>query len=116
MSDSQNVVTLARGVLQRRDKEPMTYANFEMRAAGKLKRIGRTDDRPLPQTGAVFLRLERRGSTFHGAVSKDGTTWDALEPKEVPADWPQELQIGVAAISTSTEEFNPRFSKLQILK
>jgi hypothetical protein len=116
MADPQNVVTLARGVLQRRDKEPKTYANFEMRVAGKLQRIGRTGDHPLPETGPVFLRLERRGSTFHGAVSAEGTTWDALESKEVPADWPKELQIGVAAISTSTEEFNPRFSKLQILK
>jgi hypothetical protein len=116
MSDSQNVVTLARGVLQRRDKEPVTYANFEMRVAGKLQRIGRTGDHPLPKAEPVFLRLERRGAKFHDAVSSDGMTWDVLESKDVPADWPKELQIGVAAISTSTEEFNPRFSKLQILK
>ncbi len=116
MSDAQNVVTLARAVLQRRGEEAEPYANFEIRVAGELQRMGLTGDHPLPKTGPVFLRLERRGSKFLGAVSADGISWDVLEAKEIPAEWPNELQTGIAAISTSQDEFNPRFSKLQILK
>ncbi|HEX8297053.1 MAG TPA: hypothetical protein VF593_12175 [Chthoniobacteraceae bacterium] len=116
MLDPENVVTLARAVLQREGEEAVPYANFEIRIAGKLQRFGLTSDHPIPKEGPVFLRLERRGSKIFGAVSADGITWDVLEPKEVPAAWPQELQTGVVAISTSKEEFNPRFSKLKVLK
>jgi hypothetical protein len=116
MCDAQNVVTLARAVLQRPGEEAVHYANFEIRIAGELQRIGLTGDHPLPKDGPVFLRLERHGAKFLGAVSVDGMKWDVLEPKEIPAEWPKELQAGVAAISTSKDEFNPRFSKLQVVK
>jgi len=116
MADPQNVVCLARAVIHRSGGEPMPYANFEMRANGKLDRIGYANEHPLPKTGPVFLRLERRGQKILGAVSADGLKWKVLQPKEIPPDWPQELQLGVVAISTSKEEFNPRFSNLQILK
>ncbi|HRJ09274.1 MAG TPA: hypothetical protein PLP58_11930, partial [Prosthecobacter sp.] len=114
--DDRNVVTLARAVLQRPGEDAMPYANFEIRVAGELQRIGLTGDHPLPKEGPIFLRLERRGSKFLAGVSVDGISWDVLEPKQIPADWPKELQTGVAAISTSKDEFNPRFSKLQLLK
>ena len=94
----------------------MPYANFEIRVGGKLQRMGRTGDHPLPKEGPVFLRLERRDGKFLAAVSADGIEWDVLEPKAVPAEWPKELQAGVAAISTSKAEFNPRFTKLQVEK
>jgi hypothetical protein len=115
MSDAENTVTLARAVLQR-GEEAEPYANFEIRVDGELQRIGLTGDHPLPKAGPVFLRLERRGSKFLGAVSADGMSWDVLGAKQIPEEWPKELQTGIAAISTSKEEFNPRFSKLQILK
>lgn len=116
MTDAQNVVTLARAVLQRPGEEAVPYANFEIRVGGQLQRMGLTGDHPLPKDGPVFLRLERRGAKFLGAVSKDGASWHVLEAKEVPVAWPKQLQAGVAAISTSMEEFNPRFSKLQLLQ
>ena len=113
MVDAQNVVTLARAVLQQPDEEPVPYANFEIRVNGELQRIGLTGDHPLPKSGPVYLRLERRDSKFFGAVSLDGTNWKVLKPKKVPADWPKEMQAGIAAISTSKHEFNPRFSRFQ---
>ena len=116
MDGEKDVVTLARAVIQQDGEEPVPYANFEIRVGGEVQRIGLTGDHPLPKDGPVFLRLERRGSKFIGSVSTDGTTWDMLEPKDVPAEWPDELQAGVAAISTSREEFNPKFSKLQVEK
>lgn len=116
MADSNNVVTLARAVLQHSGEEAQPYANFEIRVGGELQRIGLTGDQRLPKDGPVFLRLERRGNKFLGAASTDGVNWNVLEPKEIPSSWPTKLQAGVAAISTSKEEFNPRFSKLQTLK
>jgi hypothetical protein len=116
MMDPENVVTLARAAMQRKGVDPESYANFEIRTDGQLQRIGFTGDQRLPKDGPVFLRLERRGSQFHGAVSEDGSSWHALESKEIPADWPKELQAGVIAISTSKDEFNPRFSRLQVLR
>ena len=115
MLDEENVVTLARAVLQRPEEEPVPYANFEIRIAGKLQRIGLTGDHPIPKDGPVYLRIERRGSQICGAVSADGVSWDVLTPKEIPAEWPKELKTGVVAISTSKDEFNPRFAKLQVL-
>jgi regulation of enolase protein 1 (concanavalin A-like superfamily) len=114
--DEKNVVTLARAVLQRGDGKPWPYANFEIRVAGSLERFGLESDLPIPLDRPVFLRLERRGQRMLGAASTDGINWDVLEPKTLPDNWPKELHVGVVAISTSKEEFNPRFSKLQLLK
>jgi len=116
MADADNVVTLARATLQWPGHEPKPYANFEIRVGGRLLRIGHTGDHPLPKDGPVYLRLERRDSKFLASVSTDGMEWDALEAKDVPAEWPKDLQAGIAAISTSKEEFDPKFSKLQVLK
>ena len=116
MVDPRNVVTLARAVLQHPGDSPVPYANFEIRSGGKLLRMGMTDDLPLPEKGPVYLRLERRGGRFLGAASTDGATWSELSAKEVPATWPKKLQIGLIAISTSTKEFNPGFSNLQVIK
>jgi len=136
MADPKNVVTLARALLQEPGqgpdyeipdenyltrvalqttaKGPTPYANFEIRVNGRLKRMGLTGDHPLPKFGAVFLRLQRRGSQIMGAVSLDGILWDDLGAKEIPDTWPNELQTGVVAISTSADEFNPRFSNFHI--
>jgi regulation of enolase protein 1 (concanavalin A-like superfamily) len=116
MGDEKNVVTLARAVLHRGGDAAVPYANFEMRADGRLQRIGMTGDHPLPKTEPVWLRLERRGQLVRGAVSLDGAKWTELEPKTLPDSFPLELQAGVVAISTSKEEFNPRYSQFQVLQ
>ncbi len=114
MVDERNVATLARAVLQRRGEQPQPYANFEIRVNGKLERIGMTGDYRLPKEGPVHLRLEVRGSHIYGAVSKDGVSWEEFDAKPIPPEWPRQLKTGVVAISTSKEEFTPRFSKLQV--
>jgi regulation of enolase protein 1 (concanavalin A-like superfamily) len=115
MADPQNVVTLVCAALQNPGVDPTLYANFEIRINGHLQRMGLTSDHPLPKSGAVFLRLQRRGSKIMSAVSLDGTHWDNLNSEELPANWPKELYAGVIAISTSAEEFDPRFSKFRIV-
>lgn len=116
MADERNVITLARAVLQREGGNPQPYTNFEMRNDGQLQAIGLTNEAPLPQEGPVWLRLERRGQKVSGAVSTDGAKWTELRPKTIPESWPQDLKVGVVAISTSKAEFNPRFSGLQVVK
>ncbi len=116
MADSGNVVCLARAVMHHRNGKPTPYANFELRVKGELERIGNANVHPLPITGTVFLRLEQRGQKISGAVSTDGTRWEQLKPKELPMEWPKKLSVGVVAISTSTQEFNPRFSNFKIVR
>ena len=50
----------------------MPYANFEIRIAGEVQRVGLSGDHPLPEAGPVFLRLERRGSKFLAGVRRMG--------------------------------------------
>lgn len=111
----ENAVTLARAVLQRPGSEAAHYANFEIRIDGELQRMGLPSDGPLPATGPVYLRLERRGNQMQAATSTDGVSWTNLPPKELPADCPDTMQVGIVALSTSHHEFNPRFSDLQVL-
>jgi regulation of enolase protein 1 (concanavalin A-like superfamily) len=115
--DSKNVVTLARAVIHSNGGQPKHYANFEIRINGNLQRIGYSSDCPLPESGPVHLRLERRGQKILGAASIDGNRWTDLGFKGIPDNWiDSDVKAGVVAISTSKKEFNPRFSKLQVLK
>lgn len=116
MADPENVITLARAVMQRGGSDPMPYANFEIRSQGRLLAMGSAATKPLKVDGALWLKLERRGAQVTGAVSADGEKWDALEPKPIPAAWPKTLQTGVAGISTSTKPFEPGFSELRLEK
>jgi regulation of enolase protein 1 (concanavalin A-like superfamily) len=116
MADPKNVICLARAVMKGPGGEAQHYANFEMRSNGEIERFGQTDDYPLPATGPVFLRIERRDQKISGSVSEDGERWHELSPKELPPDWPEELQAGVVAVSTSKMEFDPHFAKFQITK
>ena len=116
MLDPNNVVTLARAALQNSDNAPQPYANFEIRVNGELERIGLTGDQHLPKASPIILQLQRRGTKITAATSNDGTIWYVLGAKEIPATWPKKLQTGIVAISTSTAEFNPRFSNLKISK
>jgi regulation of enolase protein 1 (concanavalin A-like superfamily) len=116
MIDEKNVICLARAALKSPGNKTTHYGNFEMRINGENERFGQGDDAPLPATGPVFLRIERHDQKFSGAVSSDGVDWRELDPKELPSDWPDEVQVGVVAVSTSKMEFDPRFAKFQISK
>lgn len=116
MADPENVITLARAVMQREGFEPRSFANFEMRSQGRLLQMGSALTKPLPAAGPIWLKLERRGSEVSGAVSKDGEKWESLESKEIPETWPKALQTGVAGISTSVGPFEAKFTKLHLEK
>jgi regulation of enolase protein 1 (concanavalin A-like superfamily) len=111
-ADSKNYVRLERATLHWQGDEPHAYTNFEIRVDGQLERIGTTGDAPLDPTKPTWLRLERVGKILQGAVSQDGREWKNLVPKELSDAWKAETLGGVAAISTSQQEFTPRYSEL----
>jgi hypothetical protein len=115
MIDGRNFVTLARAVLRHGDSGPLPYANFEIYVNGTVAKFGEETETPVPFDGPIHLRLERRGKQMLGAWSTDGLDWVVLEPMDLPANWPRELQVGIVAINDTLDEFNPRFSGLQLL-
>ncbi len=113
-ADARNYVRLERATLQWPGEEPKAYTNFEIRVDGQLERIGTTGDAALEHGKPTWLRLERQGNILQGAVSQDGHEWVPLAPKELSDAWKEETLGGVAAISTSKEEFTPRYSELSV--
>ena len=113
-ADAKNYVRLERATLEWKGEEPQAYTNFEIRVDGELQRIGTTADAPLDPQKPTWLRLQRVGAVLQGAVSQDGKEWKELVPKELTDAWKKETLAGIAAISTSQEEFTPRYSELSI--
>lgn len=111
IADDRNAVTLARAVFREAAGKSDHYANFEVRIDGELQRIGRTDDHPLPETGPVYLRLERRGQQISGSVSTDGSHWNMVGAANLPDDWTTKLKVGTMVVNTSKADFSPQFSQ-----
>ncbi|HEX5272673.1 MAG TPA: DUF1349 domain-containing protein [Gemmataceae bacterium] len=59
------------------------------------------------KAGDCYLRLERKGSRIHGAISSDGSTWKQLKP--IDTVWPEKLKVGLTAITTSSQPFTVKF-------
>lgn len=115
-ADDGNFVRLERATLHRKAGDPQPYTNFEIRVDGKLERIGRVGELPADEAKPTWLRLERKGDLMLGAVSLDGNNWEHAEPKELRADaWKGDsIVAGVAAISTSKQHFEPRYSQFSL--
>ena len=114
MVDEQNFFHLSHGVFQPpSDKQPReSYVDFSLCLNGDTRDHGSiTERRPVPPDNPLYLSLERRGQKLIATLSTDGNKWEPLATTDIPADWPGTLQIGVLAVSTSTREFSPQFSK-----
>lgn len=114
-ADEKNYVRLERATLHRKGDKGTPYTNFEIRIGGELQRIGNTGDLPTEEGKPTWLRLQRKGNLLLGAMSQDGVNWKEGEPKELltPA-WRGDVLAGVAAISTSKMDFQPRYSELSV--
>lgn len=106
--DESTYVRLERAALLQEDGSTVHYINFELRENGERKdaRSAEIEDKP------AFLRIERRGTRILGAVSFDGLSWSAFEPFEVRLR--NDLQIGVAAINTSTAKFEAELADFAV--
>lgn len=114
MADDENYVRLERATLQAGSGPARPYANYEIRIDGRCQRFGTTGDARIEAGRPTWLRVQRQGDLMKGSVSHDGKTWQDLEPKELPANWPNKLRIGVGAVSTSKTDFTPAFSGLAV--
>src|SRR4030095_207582 len=113
-ADEKNFIRIERATLHGTGDIAHPYTNFEIRVDGVLERIGNTGDLPTEGDKPTWLRLERRGQQVRGAMSQDGENWTYGEPKIRRSDaWLQnDLEAGVAAISTSRKPFTPIYSGL----
>lgn len=106
--DERTYIRLERAAIQTEEGSSVHYANFDHRQDGRL--VG-NKALQLPDQD-TYLRLERRGNRVAGAVSPDGTHWKYLEVLSI--SMPRRVQVGVAAINTSTERFKATFSELEL--
>jgi regulation of enolase protein 1 (concanavalin A-like superfamily) len=110
MASDKTYVRLERATL-RRDGETKTYANWELREDGEWVLAGDATVRPL-EDKPTYVRLERKGNKLLASVSHDGKEWWELKPLEVKL--PAKLKLGLAAGTTSTEPFKPRYDQFKL--
>lgn len=106
-SDSANFIRLERGSMRRGNQIASTAA-FEEWEGGYR---GAVHNQRFKE-GDCYLRLERKGSQIHGAISSDGRTWQRLRP--IDTVWPSKLKVGLHAVSTSTNPFTAKFEEFEL--
>ncbi|HZY86118.1 MAG TPA: DUF1349 domain-containing protein, partial [Gemmataceae bacterium] len=106
-SDSDNFIRLERAAL-RRGPRVVPHVAFLEQEGG----YGGAVHNELFREGACSLRLERRGSRIHGAISADGKTWKQLKP--IDTVWPSKLKVGLVAISTSSDPLAVKFEEFEL--
>jgi RNA polymerase sigma factor (sigma-70 family) len=111
LDDDNNYVRLERASYIRGD-DTHHYTNWELRKDGEVERFGSPDDQPLEDGKDTWLRIERHGDKVSAAISQDGEKWTDLEAKD--ASFPKKVQVGVAAVNTSKQEFAPQFSEFKL--
>ncbi|HQU44022.1 MAG TPA: hypothetical protein PK867_14480 [Pirellulales bacterium] len=93
------------------DGQVFDYLAFEERKNGAHKTV-------YSQFGlkrdAVRLRLERRSGKLYGAASYDAQQWFGYPPLDI--GMPAKVQLGVAAISSSSLPFTPEFKGLEVYR
>jgi regulation of enolase protein 1 (concanavalin A-like superfamily) len=110
--DERTYIRLERAALNRDQLGVFHYASFELRKDGNRVRTQNPAFKIPDQD--MYLRLERRGDRVFGSFSADGVRWSSFEPHVL--DLPARLTLGVAAISTSTEVFQPEFSDFEVFR
>jgi regulation of enolase protein 1 (concanavalin A-like superfamily) len=110
MADDKTYIRLERATLYK-GQEFKTYANWELRQDGNWVQAGQESVLPLDDK-PTYVRLERKGDRILASVSQDGDKWSELPPLEVKL--PAKLKIGLAAGTTSSEPFKPRFDEFRL--
>jgi regulation of enolase protein 1 (concanavalin A-like superfamily) len=106
-SDSDNFIRLERAAMLRGGRVVPSIAFLEQEGGygGAVHNVS------VP-AGDCYLRLERKGSRIHGAISQDGSTWKNLKP--IDTVWPDKLKVGLMALSTSSSPFTVNFEELEL--
>jgi hypothetical protein len=111
MGDDRTYVRFERVGLHK-GGEDSTYLAWEARQDGKLARPSNPGEAKLVETD-VWLRLIRRGPLVRAVYSQDGgETWNPLP--ELTVRMPDEVKVGVAAVTTGARAFKPTFDRFTI--
>jgi regulation of enolase protein 1 (concanavalin A-like superfamily) len=64
----------------------------------------------VPRDVPLFeMRLERKGNKLIASIGANGDDGHVLWSDDLPDSWPDELEVGVVAVSSSKEVFTPVF-------
>ena len=86
------------------------YVNFEHRKDGALA----TSSGIMNTDGSNHLRLKRRGAEIYASFGPDGVRWTSFSP--LTAKLNDRLNVGVAAINSSTKPFTAEFEGFDVLE
>lgn len=108
VQDEKNHLSLQRAALLVGGKTRY-YLNFELRKDGQFA-SGRSEMNV--KNGDAYLRLERRGNQVFAMTSVDHIRWRSYPPIDV--EFPDTLQAGVEAVTSSNEPLECAFDELAI--
>jgi regulation of enolase protein 1 (concanavalin A-like superfamily) len=108
VQDERNHLSLQRAALLI-DGKTRYYLNFELRKDGEFA-TGRSEMNV--KNGDAYLRLERRGTQVFAMTSQDHIRWRSYPPIDV--NFPETIQAGVEAVSSSNEPLQCAFDELAI--
>ncbi len=90
--------------------KPRPYVNFEYRKDGALALSSGLNN----SDGSNQLRLKRRGDDIVASFGPDGLRWTSFSP--LSAKLNERLQVGVAAINSSTKPLTAELEGLQVVE
>jgi regulation of enolase protein 1 (concanavalin A-like superfamily) len=112
--DSKNYIRLERNAWRTGDGQYACYPPlFEHYRDGQYQNTnpdGTTDD--FFKGRSTWLKLERRAGKVIASYSHDGKEW--TEVKQIDVELPRKVQIGVAAVNTSTKPLTVEFEGLSV--
>ncbi len=109
MCDRDNYIRLERAAIFR-GKGLFHYVNFESRHHANLEKSTGT----AVDEGLITLRLERKGAHVTASFRVDGHEWTTIPGWVGVYSWGPPLQVGVAAINTSTAPLCARLRDLRV--
>ena len=111
--DDKNYLRLERARDSFPDRNPFTYANWELRLRGKAARQNAGRNVVFTEGQSVFLKLQRKGNVFSAAASLDGTVWKELPP--FTAELSKKLLVGVSATHNTLTPLQVVFDRFKII-
>jgi hypothetical protein len=111
--DDENYLRLERARDSFPDRNPFTYANWELRSRGKQARKNAGRNIIFTESQSVFLKLQRKGDVFSAASSLDGSNWKELPP--FIAELSKKLLVGVSATHNTLTPLQMAFDRFKII-
>ncbi len=116
LADPDNYITLQRAAQRPPGRNQFECINYELRKDAKrswlpsaVNLVGLPDENP-----PFEMRLERKGKKLIASIDHSGDDWKIVWTDDLPDAWPDELRVGVVAVSSSKEPFYPVFREYSL--